>query len=38
MEIPQVARAHAGESHLELVIEAAEKCRRVIATARPPHE
>jgi len=38
MEIPQVARAHAGESHLELVIEAAEKCRRVIATARHPHE
>lgn len=34
MEVPQVARAHAGESHLELVLEAAEKCRRVIAAAR----
>lgn len=36
MEIPQVARVHAGESRLELVIEAAEKCRRIIAAARHP--
>jgi len=34
MEIPQVARAQAGESHFDLVLDAAGKCRRLIATAR----